>query len=98
MKKLLKYLLAATAIFATVAIVYFGNDLANITKAPVEVFHEVIPQVIIKSDFEEIKREYMESEAGQEVLDTWATQKALEDIREKLDVVEAEMLEKEASL
>jgi len=55
-------------------------------------------EVIIRSDFEDTKRRYMESEEGAQVLDTWATQKALDEMREQLDTVEAEMLEREASL
>ena len=56
------------------------------------------PEVIIKGEFEESVRKYMESPEGKEVLTTWATQKAIEDQRAKLDAVEAQMLAKESAL
>jgi hypothetical protein len=55
-------------------------------------------EVIIKGEFEEAVRKYKESPEGEEVLNTWATQKAIEEQRAKLDAVEKQMLSKEASL
>lgn len=99
-KTFVRYVVYASIIIAIVAVVFFGNDiLQKINEKRVEyVTVPATPEVVIQDEFEELVRSYEESAEGKEVLHTWATQQALEDQREKLDKVEAELLKKEASL
>lgn len=77
---------------------YFGSDIAGMFESKVEYVTQVEKEVVVTDEFDELVKTYKESEEGQEVLHTWATQKALEDTRKKLDEIEAQTLTKEASL
>lgn len=99
-KKVAKYTFLASLVFAIVAGIFFGGDIMNkLNKKTVE-YVEVVsePEVIVQDEFDELVRSFEESAAGKEVLHTWATQKALEKQREKLDQIESDLLKKEASL
>jgi len=100
-KKVIKYIVILLVIAIIGSVIFYGNRVMstmNTAEYIAPVFATTTPEVIIKSDFEELKKSYMESEAGQEVLEVWATQKALADTRGRLEAVEKDMLEREASL
>ena len=82
----------------TVAGIFFGGDIAGMFENKVEYVTQVEKEVVVTDEFAEMVKTYKESKEGQEVLHTWATQKALEDTRKKLDEIEKQTLTKEASL
>lgn len=89
--------IVVVAIIATVGM-YFGSDIAGMFDSKVQYVTQVEKEVVITDEFAEMVKTYKESAEGQEVLNVWATQKALESTREKLDAIEAQTLTKEASL
>lgn len=97
-KKIFWYTMGAGVLVALGAGMYYGEDILSKFR-PVEVVETIVQtEVVVTDEFVELVRTFEESKEGQEVLHTWATQQALEVQREKLDAIEKEMLEKEATL
>lgn len=97
--KTIKYTFIAIVITAVLAsVMYYGEDIKN---QFVRVEYKTVPaqkEVVVTDEFTELVKHFKDSNEGQEVLHTWATQQALEVQRKKLDEIEAQTLKKEASL
>lgn len=79
------------------AVMYYGEDIKQkFTRVEYKTVEQ--KQVVVTDEFAELVKQFKESKEGQEVLHTWATQQALEVQRKKLDEIEAQTLQKEASL
>ncbi len=94
----MKIILLAITLVLVTAGVYFGQDLTSLFEKKVEYVTQVEKEVVVTDEFAELVKGYKDSKEGQEVLHVWATQKALETQRKKLDEIEKSTLEKEASL
>lgn len=97
--KTIKYTFFAIVITAVLAsVMYYGED---IKQKFTRVEYKTVPaqkEVVVTDEFAELIKQFKDSKEGQEVLNTWATQQALEIQRKKLDEIEAQTLQKEASL
>lgn len=98
-KNNMKYIIIVTivAVLGSTAM-YFGQDLTDMFGSKVQYVTQVEKEVVVTDEFAELVRQFKESSEGQEVLNVWATQKALDATREKLDEIEKQTLTKEASL
>lgn len=97
-KNMKTIIIMLVVVSTVVAGVFFGGDIAGMFENNVEYVTQVEKEVVVTDEFAEMVKTYKESKEGQEVLHTWATQKALEDTRKKLDEIEKQTLTKEASL
>lgn len=95
-----KYLYGGVLLTMSMTCMYYGQDIAGVfedgTQNEPQV--RVETQKVVVDEFEELVESYKQSEDGKEVLNTWATQKALDETRKKLDEIEKQTLTKEASL
>lgn len=92
----------ALALTATIAVItagmYYGQDIVSVFRHTEYVQLPPTTEVVVTDEFAALVTTFSESPEGKEVLHTWATQKALEVTRKKLDDIESQTLKKEASL
>lgn len=97
MKTFKKIVYFTIVVAVVMTALYYGEDIKN---QFIRVEYKTVEQkeVVVTDEFAQLVKEFSESSEGQEVLNTWATQKALEVQRKKLDEIEKQTLKKEASL
>lgn len=94
-----KVIIAVILTIVITVAMFFGGDIASLFEKKVE--YITVPaekEVVVTDEFAEMVKKFKESKEGQEVLHVWATQQALEVQRKKLDEIERQTLQKEASL
>lgn len=104
MKAFITSTLIGSVVFFIVAAAYFGDDIREYFNEPqptASLYHASSTperEVVVEDRFDHLVEQYKTSEEGQQVLDTWARQKAIEDLRADLDAEEERLLKREATL
>ena len=93
-KKIVLWTLVSVAVAGTAFIAY---KILAPEKMEINQVREITEYIQVDA-FDELVKEYKESEEGVKVLENWATQKAIKDTQAKLDAEEARLLKEEASL